>query len=144
MNTLIRMFDCRETINGIPYNNTNLRLMYTFTFEDRRVVLSEELVRNTLVAEWLQEGINSPNISVCRSNYRSRVCNASSIPVMIDLGSVEIDVEHNSARLFLYGNLTRDLSFHGVTDGVAETHAPLEEIPFFSGYYRNLYVSKVY
>ena len=104
------------------------------------VILSER-VNNTLVADWFMEGSNFPNVSVCLSNYPNDTCNTTAIPSIIDLGNMEISVQHNTSRLFPYGTLTRDSSFHGVTDGIVGHYSP-EEIPFFSGYYRNLYVRK--
>ena len=137
VSTFIRIFGCRVRQNY----DTNIKLLYNFTFENRTVILSER-VNNTLVADLFMEGSNSPNVSVCMSNYSNRdTCNTTAIPLTIDLGIVEISVQRNTSRLFPYGTLTRDSSFHGITDGIAEHYFP-EEIPFFGGYYRSLYVRK--
>jgi hypothetical protein len=116
--------------------------MYIFAFEDRMVTLSQwRDVRSTLVADWFEEGTNYPNVSVCIANYPSQTPSCIfSIPSLVHLRDVEINVTHNTERLFPYGNLTRDLSFHGVTDGVVEISSA-EDIPFFNGYYRNIHVS---
>lgn len=135
MTTLMKMFDCRETMTSLN------RFLYTLTFDNRTETLAEwQEVRNTVVADWLEEGISMPQISVCRSNYPRKTCNLNSIPQILDLGNVTILVTHNTERLFPYDNLTSDRSFHGVTDGVVEIRSSTE-IPFFQGYYRSIHVS---
>ena len=148
MSTLIQVFSCRENGN-LNYNSYryygNIRLLYTFMFEDREVSLSQwREVSTTLVADWLREGANHLNISVCISNNASTPsCIPHGIPRTLHLQNVEITVAHNTLKLFPYGGLTRDSSFHGVTHGVVE-YSPPEDIPFFSGYYRSIHVRIVY
>ena len=147
MSTLMQVFNCRENGN-LNYNSYrysgNIRLLYTFMFEDREVSLSQwREVSTTLVADWFREGTNYLNISVCISNNASTPSCISSIPRSLHLQSVESTVEHNTLKLFPYGGLTRDSSFHGLTHGVVE-YSPPKDIPFFSGYYKSIHVRIVY
>ena len=144
VSTLMRVFNCRETGNlyyTYYHYRGNIRLLYTLVFEDREVSLSQAReVNTTLVADWFREGTNHLNISVCISNNASTPSCIDSIPRNLLLQNVEINVTHNTLKLFPYGGLTRDSSFRGVTHGVVE-YSLQEEIPFFSGYYRSFYVS---
>ena len=148
MSTLMQVFNCTETENANPnnyvYRFRSARLLYNLTFEDREVTLSQlREVSTTVVADWFREGMNYLNISVCISNNASTPSCISSIPRSLHLQNVEITVAHNTLKLFPYGGLTRDSSFHGVTHGVVE-YSPPEDIPFFSGYYRSIHVRIVY
>lgn len=94
------------------------------------------------MAEHFEEGVNLPNIRVCRLlSSANRVCNPSSIPEMLDLGYVTVVVAHNTARLFPFGPNTQDGTFHGVIEGTVAIIPPAD-IPFFDGNYRILYVRK--
>ena len=148
MSTLMQVFNCMETENVNPnnylYRFRSVRLLYNLTFEDREVTLSQSReVSTTVVADWFREGTNYLNISVCISNNASTpscLPSSLSIPQAIHLQDIEIYVTQNTSKLFPYGRLTRDFSFHGVTDGSAEYSLP-QEIPFFSGYYRSFHAS---
>lgn len=130
MSTLIGMFRCYGSY-----------LLYNITFEDRTVLLTANSeVVNALVAEWFEEGTRLPYIRVCRYQRRNvKLCDSNSYPLEVDLGNVQFVVGPNTAMLFPYDNLAGDSSFRGVVDGTAEINPP-KSIPFFQGYYRNLYV----
>lgn len=152
MKYLIRRFGCSTPYNIRHRFNTDCGLeyyydlLYNITVGTRSVLLSERYqVINTLVAEWFEEGINLAHIVVCRHDYYSNynVCASALNSVSLDLGTIEIILRPNTARLFPFGNLTGDLSFDGVVDGAVEIQPP-NSIPFFNSYYRNLYVSMAY
>ena len=144
--TLIRWLNCTDQIGWRRYDYFRrehyYNLLYNFTFENRSVVLTTQpRERNSLVAEWFEEGDNFVNISVCRLNPSRRECNPNSIPLAVNLENVAVFVRHNTTKFFPYGNLTQDSIFPGgiLNEGVVALTPP-DEIPFFQGNYRILYV----
>ena len=57
-----------------------------------------------------------------------------------NLGLVTVIVLPSTERLFPYGEVTSDMSFRGVLDGAVPVY-PSDSIPFYSTYYRKLFVS---
>ena len=143
--------DCRDLYSiwyGWRYYDYSRReyyynLLYNITFENRTSVLLTQQPgeRNSLVAEWFEEGENYVNISVCRLNPPRRVCYPYSIPLMVNLENVTVFVRHNTSKFFPYGDLTQDQSFsRGTLIEGTTSITPPDEIPFFEGNYRILHV----
>lgn len=142
----MRRFRCEDRLGGLQYNSNSqpyYNLLYNLTFEDRTVLLTEQLLREYLVAEFFREGRNFlPNITVCRLNSPRMECDPLSLPLVVRLVNVTIQVMHNRDRFFPYGPATDDQSVHGVIDGTVLMTPPSGfAIPFFQGNYRALYVS---
>lgn len=117
-------------------------LLYNFTFADRISLLTNN-ERNNLVAEWFEEGFTFSELSVCKLNSSGlKSCNMRSVPIMVNLENVTIHVRHNTNKLFPFGHQTRDSSFQSVIERTVAIALP-EEIPFYQGNYRNLYVRLV-
>ncbi len=69
-------------------------------------------------------------------------CDPSSIPITVDLGNVTITVMHNTERVFPNGDPTQDSTLNGPIEGTVALSPP-EEIPFYEGNYRILYVRTI-
>ena len=58
----------------------------------------------------------------------------------VNLGNISVTVLPSSNRLFPYRPSVGDSEFRGVLDGAVPIY-PSDSVPFFSTYYRRLYVS---
>ena len=143
MRPLIKWLNCRDRwYRRYDYSRREYyyNLLYNFTFPNRAVVFTEQPgERNSLVAEWFEEGYNSVNISICRLDPPRRVCDPNSIPLAVNFVNVIVFVRHNTSKFFPYGVLTQDSIVQGLNEGTLSL-APPDEIPFFRGSYRILYV----
>lgn len=147
MRTLLRTLECRDLYGVSSYdysrNQNYYNLLFNITFANRAPVLltTQPGERNSLVAEWFEEGENHVNITVCRLQPPRLECNPTSIPVSVVFENVTVLVLHNTSKFFPYGDLTVDNSFRGINEG-STTLTPSDDVPFFEGSYRTIYVSR--
>ena len=131
LESLFQRFQCTS--------NSNVPLLYMLTFPDSRegTFHERQALNLTILDVFNTAGDTSVSVRVCREGA-SEMCDQSSR--IEDLGSITVSVNPlSSERLFPYGDLMDDQSFRGVLDG-ARVIYPSESIPFFSNYYRRLYV----
>ena len=121
------------TCTSIPDTAT---LLYIFTFEGQTLVLSASQLSSSLAVEMFGAGETELAITVCEEGER-RNCSQDSIAV--DVGIVTLSVELSLSGGFPYGR--GDSSFRGVLDGAMAIYPP-DSVPFYSSYYRTLYVSE--
>lgn len=134
LSMLIESLECQST--------SSMPLLFVLDFADRQEMLTPQRASNSFVADLLERGGNSINITVCfQQTGNSTVCDPDFTTT--NLGIISISVQSSTSRLFPYDSLTRltgDRSFRGVLDGAVPIY-PTDSIPFYSTYYRRLYVS---
>lgn len=109
--------------------NQDITPTFSITLQDQTVLMSSQQLEETLLIEHLSIGNNSISVMVC-----GLTCEQAT---MLD---VVVSVEPSTRRLFPYGYSTGDDSFSRVLDGSVPIY-PSHSIPFFSNYYKRLYVS---
>ena len=131
LNTIIDGFECCTTSPRAP-------LIFVLAFPDQRVkVLTESRADTSLVADVFELGDVSISIHVCGEG-NAGTCDPEIESVR--LGEVTVSVMPSTSSAFPYGLHTRDRSFRDVLDGARPMYPPAS-IPFFSNYYRSLFVS---
>ena len=132
LSTLLDSLSCEVT-------GTYASLLYIFDLVDRLELLTEERLLNSFVADVLKRGENTiTNITVCFEHRQYGTCDPD-LPTTY-LEGITISVQPSTDRLFPYGFSTGDNSFRGVLDGAVPIYPP-DSVPFYSKYYRRLYVS---
>lgn len=115
-------------------------LLYTLQLGQRRETVAHYGVSDIFVVDFFERGANLVSITVC-VQWEGEECHPDSFPVTLDF---VVDVLPNSYRLFPSGYNSRgERSFRGVLDGAVPVYPP-ESVPFFSKYYRNIYVRLMY
>ena len=132
LNTITDGFECFTT------NPRSTSLIFVLALPDRRVeVLTETQAYTNLVADVFGLGDTFISIRVCGEG-RAGTCDPEIESVR--LGEVTVSVMPSTSRAFPFGLHARDRSFRGVLDGARPMYPPAS-IPFFSKYYRSLFVS---
>ena len=131
LSTIVDGFECSTTSQTAP-------LIFMLDFSDRRVeVRTESQADMSLVADLFGLGNTSVSIRVCVEGS-----NVSCDPEVetVRLGEVTVSVTPSTSSAFPFGLHARDRSFRGVLDGARPMYPPAS-IPFFSKYYKSLFVS---
>ncbi len=130
----LEVFECI-----LDSNSNSTGLLFTIVINNEEIVITQEIA-NMLLTDFFDPGSYMLNMTVC--TYSSPMESECDGQYMIDLGNVVLMVTPHQGGVFPFGENTGDSSFRGVLDGAISIPIP-QTIPFYSGYYHSLYVSRL-